>query len=390
MSTLDERVVATVQEAAARVPAFAARLRDAGISPTAVRHIRDLDAVPILTKDDLLALQRADPPFGGLLAPDADVRRVFQSPGPLYEPQLAGPDPWRWQEALVATGVTAADVVLNCFGYHLSPAGAMFDEAAAAYGATVIPAGVGNKDLQVQVAAVVGATTYTGMPSYLLALIEAAAEAGLPWPVRRAIVTAEPLPDSLRAALSTHVEVVRLAYGTAETGLLGYEDAPASGLKVPAGVLVQICDLDTGQPLADDQPGQAVVTLLRPEYPLTRFGTGDLSAWQVGPGGDLRLAGVLGRVGEAVKVRGMFLHPRQAAQALGTLPGLAGYRFVVARAEHRDTLRCEIVPDAAADATAVTEAVREQVRATLRLSADVVPVSALPDGPAIVDERDWS
>ncbi|MQA26666.1 MAG: AMP-binding protein [Micromonosporaceae bacterium] len=386
---LDAAVAAAVREGAARAPGFAARIADARIDPSGVRGCADLDALPILTKDDMVTAQRSAPPFGGWVAPDAALRRVFCSPGPLYEPQLAGADPWRWSLALRAIGMGPDDVLLNCFSYHLSPAGAMFEEAASAIGATTVPAGVGNLELQVQTAAAVGATAFTGLPSYLKALIDKAASSGLEWTVRRALVTAEPLPDALRSVLTEHVPTVRMAYGTAEAGLLGYEIGPNSGLALPDGVLIQICDLDTGLPRDDDQPGQVVVTLPRPEYPLTRFGTGDLSAWRVGPDGDLRLAGVLGRVGEAVKVRGMFLHPRQAADALGALDGLAGYRFVVGRAEHRDTLRCEIVTAGGADSAEIATAVRETVRATLRLTADVVPVRALPDGPSVLDERDW-
>jgi len=392
MSTLDDRVVTTVREAAARVPAFAARLRDADVPPAAVRRVRDLDALPILTKDDVLTLQRANPPFGGLLAPDADVSRMFQSPGPIYEPQLAGPDPWRWQDALVAAGVTTDDVLLNCFGYHLSPAGAMFEEGALALGATIVPGGVGNLDLQAQAIADLGVTAYTGLPSYLKALIERYDESGLEparWRLAKALVTAEPLPDSLRALLTRRVPVVRMAYGTAETGLLGYETDPGAGLVVPDGVLVQVCDLDTGTPL-DEGEGQVVVTLLRPDYPLVRFGTGDLSAWIPGPDGRPRLAGVLGRVGAAVKVRGMFLHPRQIEAAMRDLDAVASYRFVVDRAEHRDELRCEVVPAADVDEPRLIQDVRTRVRSALRFDARVVAVPELSgEQNVIVDNRSW-
>jgi phenylacetate-CoA ligase len=384
---LDEAVAAAVGQAAARVPVLAARLSAAGIHR--VRRVADLDDLPVLTKDDLLEAQRADPPFGGAVAPDAVMRKVFASPGPLYEPQLPGADPWRWGEALRAAGFGSADVVLNCFSYHLSPAGAMFEEATLAVGATVIPAGVGNQDLQVQVVAAVGATAYTGLPSYLRALAEKATALELPFPIRRALVTAEPLPDSLRAWLSSRVETVHQAYGTAETGLLGYETSPGSGLAMPAGVLVQVCDPATGRPYADDSVGQVVVTLLRPDQPLVRFGTGDLSAWTLGPDGSLRLSGVLGRIGEAVKVRGMFLHPRQATEALAHEPGVEAYRLVIERADHRDLLRCEIVPAPGADEL-LPERVRDAIRSRLRLSADVVCVASLGDGPTVDDRRNWS
>lgn len=384
---LDQAIATTVRQAAARVPSLAARLACAGIG--AVETVADLDALPILTKDDLIEAQRAAPPFGGAVAPGVTPRKVFASPGPLYEPQLTGVDPWRWGEALRAAGFGESDTVLNCFSYHLSPAGAMFEEAALAVGATVVPAGVGNQELQVQVAQAVGATAYTGLPSYLRALIEKATGLGLTFPVRRALVTAEPLPDSLRQWLGEYVETVHQAYGTAETGLLGYETAPGSGLALSTGVLVQVCDAATGRPYADDSVGQIVVTLLRPEQPLVRFGTGDLSAWTLGADGSLRLAGVLGRIGEAVKVRGMFLHPRQAAQALSDEVGVGAYRFVVERVDHKDLLRCEVVPAAGTDGQLLVR-VRDLIRSRLRLTADVVCVESLPEGPTVDDRRDWS
>jgi phenylacetate-CoA ligase len=266
----------------------------------------------------------------------------------------------------------------------------MFEEGALAVGATVVPAGVGNQDLQAQVAAAVGTTAYTGLPSYLRALIEKADSLGLPFPVRRALVTAEPLPDSLREELVARVPTVLQAYGTAEAGLLGYETSPGSGLAVPDGVLIQICDADTGAPYLDDSIGQVVVTLLRPEQPLVRFGTGDLSAWTLGADGSLRLAGVLGRIGEAVKVRGMFLHPRQAREALADEPGVAAFRFVVGRENHRDVLRCEVVPATGIDPLTLPDRVRDVVRARLRLATEAVCVAALDGGSLIDDQRDWS
>jgi phenylacetate-CoA ligase len=384
--SLDTAVAAAVSEAAARVPAFAARLVAAGIDE--VREVADLDHLPVLDKDELIRAQQADPPFGGAVAPNARLRKVFASPGPLFEPQLAGTDPWRWGEALRAAGFGPDDVVLNCFSYHLSPAGAMFEEGALALGATVIPAGVGNQELQIQVAVRAGASAYTGLPSYLKALLEKAAALGEPLTIRRALVTAEPLPDSLRTWLQSPVDTVHQAYGTAEAGLLGYETAPDSGLALPAGVLVQVCDPATGAPVLDDSVGQVVVTLLRPDQPLVRFGTGDLSAWRLGADSSLRLAGVLGRIGEAVKVRGMFLHPRQAAQVLAAETAVAAYRFVIDRVEHRDTLRCELVPAPGADA-GLADRVRDKIQSRLRLTADVVCVPVLDDGPILDDRRVW-
>ncbi len=388
--TQSGRVAETVREAARRVPAFAERLAEADVDPAAIRDVDALAAIPVQTKDDVLARQRADPPFGGLLSPDAAVSRVFQSPGPIYEPQLSGPDPWRWGPALRACDVTASDVLLNCFAYHLTPAGAMFDEAAQALGCTVLPGGVGNLDLQAQAVSDLGVTAYVGLPSYLRSLIERFEQAGMDparWRLRTACVTGEPLPDDLRQSLNAWVPTVLMAYGTAETGLLGYETSPGEGLVVPDDVVVQICDLDTGEPI-DEGEGQIVVTALRAEYPLVRFGTGDLSAWR-DVDGERRLAGVLGRVGAAVKVRGMFLHPRQVETAMRDMPGVASYRFLVDRVEHRDELRCEVVPEPGADASAVAAAVGDRIRSALRFTADVTLVTELGDGDVITDQRRW-
>jgi phenylacetate-CoA ligase len=326
-----------------------------------------------------------------MLPEGAVVRRLFQSPGPIYEPQLDGADPWRWAPALEAAGIGPGDVVLNCFGYHLSPAGAMFEEGCLALGATVVPGGIGNQDLQARAIADLGVTAYVGLPSYLNALVERFDALGLDtarWRLTKALVTAEPLPDSLRSLLQERVPTVLMAYGTAELGLIGYETEPGGGLVPAPQVHVEVCSLDSGEPTSSGE-GQVVVTVLRPEYPLVRFGTGDLSAWRLVADGRLRLAGVLGRVGEAVKVRGMFLHPRQAAAVMSEVDGVAAWRFVIERLDHRDELRCEVVP-ADGQGTEVLARVREAVRAGLRFSVDVRQVDTLPEGGGpISDERSW-
>jgi phenylacetate-CoA ligase len=382
--------VADLVRRAGSVPALADRLAAAGLSGPDVRD-GDVATLPVLTKDDVLELQRQRPPFGDMLAEDARPVRVFQSPGPIYEPQLPGPDPWRWAPALAATGIGAGDTVLNCFGYHLSPAGAMFDEGCLAAGATVVPGGIGNQDLQAALIADLGVTAYIGLPSYLNALVERYDSAGLPrerWRLAKALVTAEPLPDSLRDRLRERVPTVLMAYGTAEVGLIAYETEPGGGLVPAPGVHLEVCALDTGEPISSGE-GQVVVTVLRPDHPLVRFGTGDLSAWTLSPDGDLRLAGVLGRVGEAVKVRGMFLHPRQARSVMDGVSGVSAWRFVVDRIDHRDELRCEIVPQDGSGQDAATR-VREAIRSGLRFGAEVRVVETIPaDGPVITDNRSW-
>ncbi len=391
----DERVSAVLPEAARRVEAFEARLTRAGIAPDELVDVAALDRLPVLGKDELVDLQAAAPPFGGLLAPGTSLRRIFQSPGPLYEPESDEPDPWRWASALTAAGFGPSDIVLNACGYHLTPLGAMFEQALFALGATVVPAGVGSRDLQAQACRDAGVTAYVGLPSYLKALLEQAEELGLPpEKLERAFVIAEPLPASLRAWLEERVPVVRQGYGTAEAGNLGFECDELEGLHLPDDALVQVCDLSSGEALWDGREGEVVVTLFRPDYPLVRLGTGDLSAFLTEPCRcgipTPRLAGWLGRVGEAVKVRGMFLHPRQARNALAALPDLESFRLLVDRSEHRDSLRCEVVPATGADAAGLAAAVRERILSGLRFNAEVLVVAELaPDEPTIVDLRSW-
>jgi phenylacetate-CoA ligase len=393
----DPLVADVLAEAGGRVGALRERLSAAGLEPTDLTDVAALARLPVLSKDELLELQSADPPYGGLLAPDAKPRRIFQSPGPLYEVDDGSPDPWRFASALRAAGFGPDDVVLNAFGYHLSPAGAMLEEALFALEATVVPAGVGGIDLQARACKDLGVTAYVGLPSYLKALLEKADELGLEpasWPLQRAFVTAEPLPPSLRTWLEQRIGVVRQGYGTAEAGNLGFECEARDGLHVPDDALVQVCDLSTGEPLLDGREGQVVVTVFSRTYPLVRFGTGDLSAFLTEPCscslGTPRIAGWLGRVGEAVKVRGMFLHPRQARAAIGALPEVAGFRLIVDRAEHRDVLTCEVVARDGVDSDRLAGIVKERIRAELRFDAEVVVVEDLdPEAPPITDLRSW-
>jgi len=389
----DARVAQLVPRLAATVPAFADRLAREGRSPDDLTDVSALSTISVLAKDDVMLLQAQDPPFGGMLAAAARPRRIFQSPGPMYEPEPDEPDAWRWAPALEAAGFRAGETVLCAFGYHLTPAGAMFEEAARAVGCTVIPAGIGSVDLQAAACRDLRVTGFMGLPSYLKKLVEALeAQGGSPF--ERAFVTAEPLPPSLRRWLGARVAVVRQGFGTAETGNLGYECDAEDGFHVPDDALVQVCDLADGRPLPAGQEGQIVVTLFREDYPIVRFGTGDISAFLADPcpcgRSTPRLAGWLGRVGEAVKVRGMFLHPRQVRAAMDGADGTVAYRFVVDRVDHRDELRVEVQPEDGVDPAGHVQGIRNRIREALRFNADVVVVDALDaDAPVLVDARRW-
>ena len=376
-------------------PGFAKRLQDTGLSPDNIHTPADLHALPVLRKDDLITLQAEHPPFGGMLAcPPGELKRIFQSPGPLYDPESRTPDYWRWKPALEAAGFRAGDVVMNAFGYHLTPAGAMFEEGLWAVGCAVIPGGVGNQDQQVQALHTLGVTGYVGLPSYLKALLDKAGEMGLKLQLEKAFVTAEPLPPSLRAHLSERGITVRQGYGTAECGNLGYECEEENGWHLPDDAIVEVCDINTGQHLPPGETGEVVGSLFVEDYALIRFGTGDLSALNPEPclcgRATPRLLGWLGRVGAATKVRGMFLHPRQVSDLMSRFPEVAAYQIVITREEHRDDLTLRVVLKEGIDAEDLADRLKAAAREGLkfRLEVESIP-SLLPNVDLIKDERTW-
>ena len=377
---------------------FAHRLREAGLNPDSIRIPDDLNALPVIRKDDLVELQAADPPFGGFLACEpGELKRIFQSPGPIYDPESRMDDYWRWKSAMQAVGFVPGDLVMNCFGYHLTPAGAMFEEGLWATGCTVIPGGIGNQEQQVRVLHDLKVTGYVGLPSYLKALIEKAKELGLELSVQKAFFTAEPLPPSLRAWLNEHgVIVARQGYGTAECGNLGYECGEENGWHIPEDVIIQVCDINSGQPLPSDKTGEIVVTLLNKEYALVRFGTGDLSSLNLDPcpcgRKSARLMGWQGRIGDAVKVRGMFLHPRQVADFMSRFDEVTRWQAVITREEHKDYLALHIVTNPGTDEADLTARLAQAARDAIKFQLEAKSVSETslpPNSPPIRDERTW-
>jgi phenylacetate-CoA ligase len=391
-----------IRRAYRNAPGFRARMEAAGLRPRDLRSPADLQRLPVLRKDDLLQRQQADPPFGGMLMiPMERLRRAFQSPGPIYEPEPAIPDPWRWAPALQAAGFEPGDRVLIAFSYHLTPAGAMFEEALKVLGCLAVPGGIGQQELQLQALRALQITAYIGLPSYLYNLMERAQAAG--WDpqrdlaLRKAFVTAEPLPASLRQDLQRFGLSVRQGYGTAECGCLGYECEREEGLHVPEDAYVELCDPQTGEPVPPGELGEIVVTLFHPAYALIRFGTGDLSRWLPEPcpcgRATPRLAGILGRVGEAVKVRGMFLHPRQMEAVFARFPEVQAYQAVIDREAYVDRLTFRVVlREPPSDPEAVRARLREAIRDGLRFQAEIllIPPEELPPGsPRLLDLRRW-
>lgn len=398
-TSFDARVREIVAHGYAQSPAFQQRMQQAGLTPADIQTVADLSRLPVLRKEDLVDIQRAAPNLGGMLTvPLSSLRRVFQSPGPIYDPDMDVPDPWRLAPALRAAGFDAGDIVFNGFGYHLTPAGSMFEEGAWAVGCTVIPGGIGNQAQQIDALASLGVTAYVGLPSYLKTLLEKAREADhepRTWPLKKALVTAEPLPPSLRVLLEDEYGVKTYqAYATAECGTLGFEGPERKGWHLPDDALVQVCDINSGAPLPPGQTGEVVVTLFREDYILVRFGVGDLSAlMDAPPTSDVstpRLVGWLGRSADSVKVRGIFVHPRHADEALRRVAGVAAYQIVVTRLEHRDELTCRVVPTPETDHGTLLQTVAATLQDTLKLRSSVELVEALPsDAKAFVDERVW-
>ncbi len=397
----DERVRHIVAYAYEHAPAVRRIFERAGLTPADVQSVADLAKVPITRKDELIELQRADPPFGGFLGVSpSQLKRVFQSPGPLYDPEGRKPDYWRFAQALYAAGFRAGDIVQNTVSYHLTPLGFMFDEALRALDCVVVPAGPGNTETQLQIIRELGVTGFTGVPSYLMTLIQRAEEQGLDWQrdvgITKAFVAAEPFPPSLRQAFAERGITAREGYGTADTGNLGFECQEAAGWHIPYDVIVQVIDLNTGQPVAPGEEGEVVVTLLEETYPLIRFGTGDLSALNPEPcpcgRTTPRLVGWLGRVGQAVKVRGLFVHPRQLAQVMQRFPAVARYQAVVDRPGTLDELTVRLEPAPGATLEALLPQIRQALRDVLKVRAEVelLPPGSLPeDAPPIEDRRSW-
>jgi phenylacetate-CoA ligase len=379
-----------------------ARFDGAGIKPEDIRTAADLDRVPVLTKDDAVARQQADPPFGGMLAaPLSAVSHLFFSPGPLYEP---GPEPddEAWDVAvgmLRAAGFGAGDVILNSLSYHLVPAGYLFDGAFTRLGATVIPAGTGSAELQLQMARDLGATGYVGTPSFLLSLLQKAGEHGITLTLRRAVTTAEPLPPALRHTLvQTYGLAVHNTYATAELGVLAVNSGEGMAMQLLPAPIVQVVNPDTGRTVGSGETGEVVVTNSNRHYPLIRFGTGDMAMnIDPRPGASAqseRSIILVGRRGEAVKVRGMFLHPNQLRFAAGQVPGVAAMQAVITRPDGvRDQFVLRVVASEGADETKLAEGLKAAVQGLCRVRVDeVVYVEAnaiAPDAPGVVDERVW-
>jgi phenylacetate-CoA ligase len=389
------RQVAHAQQAS---PAFATLL--AGVDAASVTSRAALARLPVTRKYELLErqqAQRAQDAFGGFsaLAFGPDMPRVFASPGTIYEPEGTRRDYWRMARAMHAAGFRPGELIHNCFSYHFVPAGSMMETGAHALGCTVFAGGTGQTEQQVQAMAELRPAGYIGTPSFLKIILDKAAEMGVPLPsVTKALVSGEAFPPSLRDWFAERGVAGYQCYATADLGLIAYETSARQGLVLGEDVIVEIVRPGTGDPVPEGEVGELVVTTLNPDYPLIRFGTGDLSAVLPGPcptgRTNTRIKGWMGRADQTTKVRGMFVHPGQVAAVAKRFPQVLRARLVVSgeMANDQMVLQVETLETAAGLAQQIADSLREATK--LRGDVQMVPPGTLPnDGKVIEDARSY-
>ncbi|PVH29215.1 phenylacetate--CoA ligase family protein [Pararhodobacter oceanensis] len=354
-----------------------------------VHSAEDLPKLPVLRKSDLSSWQKQRPPFGGIAV--SNVAHYFQSPGPIYEPGGVTPDWWRMGRFLHASGIGAADIVQNCFSYHLVPAGMMFENGARAVGAAVLPAGTGQTELQVQAARDIGCTAYAGTPDYLKIILDKADEMGVKLAITKAVVGGGALFPSLRQHYADLGITTRQCYATADLGNIAYETDALEGMVIDEGVIVEIVRPGTGDPVAHGEVGEVVVTSLNPDYPLIRFATGDMSAIMDGtsPCGrsNLRIKGWMGRADQTTKIKGMFVRPEQVAAFVSRHDEVSRARVVASRDGEMDVMTVQI--ETRASNPALYEGTLLDTL-KLRGKVELVPPGSLPnDGKVIEDLRSY-
>lgn len=372
------------------LPGYADSLAE--VDPSGVIDAECLAHLPVLRKSRLGAAQAALRPFGGFTQRGiAGFAHAFQSPGPLYEPGGARQDWWRLGRFLHAAGIGVGDLVQNCFSYHLTPAGMMFESGARAVGATVLPAGTGQTELQARAAHDLGVTAYGGTPDYLKVILDQAEAAGLPLQIKRAVVSGGALFPALRQEYADRGVACLQCYATADLGLIAYESPAVEGMIVDEGVIVEIVTPGTGIPVAAGEVGEVVVTSLNRDYPLIRFATGDLSAVMPGesPCGrsNMRIRGWMGRADQTTKIKGMFVRPEQVAELVARHPEVAKVRVIAQRKGAQDHMIVQI--ETPLDEAEPYEA---SIAAVLKLKGvvDMVPLGSLPkDGKVIDDQREY-
>lgn len=363
-----------------------------GVEPNSITSEQALAELPLTRKADLIERQAANKPFGGLATEAAGkMRRVYSSPGPIYEPESHTTDYWRMGRALYAAGFRAGDLIHNTFSYHFTPAGFMFESGAEAVGCGVFAAGTGQTEMQVAAISDLQPTGYAGTPSFLKILLERAVETGADVSsITRALVSGEALPPSLRTTLEAFKLSVRQCYATADVGLIAYESDAMDGLIVDEKIVLELVTPGTGDPVAEGEVGEIVITSFSDAYPLIRFATGDLSKFLPGesPCGrtNLRIAGWMGRADQTTKVKGMFVHPEQIAAVLKRHPQVNKARLVVDSAGANDvmTLHCECAESDESLVAAIASSVKELCK--LRGEVQLVAVGSLANDGKVIDD----
>jgi phenylacetate-CoA ligase len=370
-------------------PAMARLLRD--VEPEVVTDRAALARLPVIRKAELSEAQRKQPPFGGYTTrPAAQFDHIFQSPGPIYEPGRRDGDWWRLGRFLHAAGVGQGDIVQNCFGYHLTPAGMMFESGARAVDAAVLPAGTGQTELQVRAAVDISTTCYAGTPDFLKVILDRADEMGEVLSFTKAVVGGGALFPSLRQMYADRGIVTRQCYATADLGNIAYESEAMEGMIVDEGVIVEIVRPGTGDPVPDGEVGEVLVTTLNPDYPLVRFATGDLSAVLAGtsPCGrtNMRIKGWMGRADQTTKIKGMFVRPEQVAALVARHVDVSRARVIADRRGEMDVMIVQLETAGQGGDYAAS------VMDTLKLRGDielVAPGSLPNDGKVIEDRRSY-
>jgi len=367
------------------------------VDPAAITGRAALAGLPVTRKSDLIALQKAERPFGGLNAtPVPQLGRIFVSPGPIYDPEGRARDWWRAARALFAAGFRSGDLAVNAFAYHFTPAGSMLESGALALGCVVVPSGTGQTEMQVATIADLRANAYIGTPSFLKLIVEKAGELKADiGSLKKAAVSAEYLPPALRAAMGERGIRVLQSYASADLGLIAYESEALEGMILDEGLILEIVRPGTGDPVSDGEVGEVVVTTFNPDYPLIRFGTGDLSTVLPGvsPCGrtNTRIRGWMGRADQATKVKGMFVQPSQVAEILKRHPAVLKARLVVDNPGGNDrmTLHCEV---RAAPPPDLARAIAASIREVTKLRGEVEfakPGELANDGKVVEDAKKY-
>jgi len=379
---LQRAVLIAVEEA----PAMREKFKEAGIEISDIRSLEDLQSLAITPKAQMRQLQQASPPFGGFLGVDLDkLRRIYTSPGAIFDPEGHQTDYWRLQGIFFNTGFRPGDRVLNTFSYHLTPGGLMCDEALSGIGCTVVPGGIGNTETQVQLMEELKLTGYVGVPSFLQAIIERAEQEGKDFRRDFSLQIAVTAGEMLTAASRNRLEedygiLVRQFLATADVGGIAYECGENNGMHFADYRVIEVVDPETGKQLGPGQVGEVVVTLLEnPVYPLIRFGTGDLSYYEEEPcpcgRTSPRLMKLVGRVDQVTKVRGMFIHPSQVEEVVAAFPEIQTAQAVVEREQDRDKLTFCVVLAEPSSQEGLASPLQERIRTVLKLRADVTFVS---------------